>query len=556
MFVQAVFILALAYCSTLILFKDTFQLPFQFRARKIDAAAAKESIELAFLDSWNDYVKFGWGFDVYGPITGRADNMPRSGDPLGWMIVDTLDTMMLMYNSSVNHKDEFLKSIEQVDYWIEHTLNYDMDSEISVFETTIRMLGGLLSSYYLATELNVGSPKMYLDKAVDLGDRLSMAFVCTDSGIPYSSVNLHSGECIKNHVDDGASSTAEFTTLQMEFKYLSFLTGNDTYWKLSEMVYPPLYKVNDLLGDKYLGLVPIYTYPDTARFMGEYIRMGSRGDSFYEYLLKQYLLTKEDLYYKLYRASMNGMKRKLVSKSNPSGFTYIGERPFGINNAFVPKMDHLVCFMGGLLAMGATNGLPITEARNSKFWNKDRAEDWKLAEEFTHTCYQMYAQTGSGLAPEIVVFNDNTEFLNNEASNGNWWKSPTGDFYIKPLDKHNLQRPETVESIMFMYQLSKDEKYRRWGKEILDSFLEHSSVIDEETKRPKYVSLFNCVDLPTQKKDNMESFWLAETLKYLYLLFEDEVDLSKIVFNTEAHPLPVLNTSDLNSKNLKTGWSL
>lgn len=511
------------------------------------SSEVRDEIETVFLETWRDYSSHGWSYDVYSPLSHSHRNMPRSGDPMGWIIVDALDTMFMMYNGSTTHRNELLKDILEVQVWIDNELSYNIDAEVNIFETTIRMVGGLLSAHYYSSQLKIGNPDIYLNKAIDLCDRLAAAFDTSESGIPYSSVNLRTGQAIKNHVDDGASSTAEFTTLQLEFKYLSFLTKNDTYWKLAENVYPALYQSNKLL-DAYHGLAPIYTYPDSGRFMGQNIRFGSRGDSFYEYLLKQYLFTHEKLYYDLYRQSMEGMKRHLVGKSRPSGYTYIGEKPFGLTGSLDPKMDHLVCFMGGLLAMGATEGNPIQEARKMTLWDSQREEDWKLAQELTHTCYQMYHQTPSGLAPEIVVFNDGRPIPDNA------WLSPSGDFYIKPADRHNLQRPETVESIMFLYHLTKDDKYRQWGYEIFSNFAKHTCEVLDNSHNI-YLSLKDCVSLPTIKSDNIESFWLAETLKYLHLLFQDDVDLTKVVFNTEAHPFPVLDVDQLREQGLKTGWS-
>ena len=519
-------------------------------------------IEALLLSSYHDYASNGWPFDVYGPISHDRRNMPRSGDPLGWIIVDTIDTLMIAYNytESDDTRVDLLQKISRIENWVRDELSYDIDAEVNIFETTIRMLGGLLSAYHLSSELSIGQPQVYLDKAVDLGDRLARAFGQSQSPIPYSSVNLHDGRAIKNHVDNGASSTAEFTTLQLEFKYLSAITGDRKYWDLAEQVYEPLYKVNHVI-ENYDGLVPIYTQPDTAEFWGNNIRFGSRGDSFYEYLLKQYLLTHEVMYYNLYRKAIDGMKKHLVKESFPSGLTYIAEKPWGLNGPASSKMDHLVCFMGGLLAMGATEGFPVDQARTMPFWDADHNDDWLLAMKLTHTCYQMYHQTPSGLAPEIVVFNydeasANGEFEEiSELDRQNWWLSPTEDFFVKPLDGHNLQRPETVESIMFMYHLSNDTTYREWGEEILDSFVKNTEV-KPNGKDSVYTSLNNCMQLPTVKRDNMESFWLAETLKYLYLLFQDDVDLTSIVFNTEAHPFPVIDEATLNKYNLTTGWSL
>ncbi|BAO40533.1 endoplasmic reticulum mannosyl-oligosaccharide 1 [Kluyveromyces marxianus] len=529
-----------------------YQYGARFLQETYKSKDVKFEIESVFLESWTDYRENGWGYDVYGPVSKKGKNMGRSGDPLGWIIVDSIDTMMIMYNKSSDedHRKQFAAEIQLAEEWVDNTLNYDIDSEVNVFETTIRMLGGLLSAYHCSETYKVGNSTVYLNKAIDLGDRLASSFTQSATGIPYSSINLGSGKAIKNHVDNGASSTAEFTTLQMEMKYLSYITGNSSYWTLSEAVYEPIYKNNNVLGRHYQGLVPIYTNPDTGMFQGSTIRFGSRGDSFYEYLLKQNLLTGESLYRKLYNFSMKGMKRHLLDKSRGNlALTYIGEKEYGLAGPTSSKFDHLVCFMGGLLAMGATDGKPYTEAISSPDWDPTKQSDWDLAQQITKSCYEMYRQIPSGLSPEIVVFNSNYPVYED-----NWWVSETKDYFVKPLDRHNIQRPETVESLMFLYHLSGEEKYRHWGYEIFKSFVKHTKVVDEDTETSAYTSLHDVISIPTNKADNMESFWLAETLKYLYLLFDDEVDLTKIVFNTEAHPFPVFDQKRLDELNLTTGW--
>lgn len=82
----------------------------------------------------------------------------------------------------------------------------------------------------------------------------------------------------------------------------------------------------------------------TGRFVGSNIRLGSRGDSFYEYLLKLHLLqSKKPAYLRsMYDEAMTGVKTRLVRKSQPGGLTYVGELPGGERGGFSPKMDHLV----------------------------------------------------------------------------------------------------------------------------------------------------------------------------------------------------------------------
>lgn len=487
------------------------------RQSAISWPQAKQEVKEVFLESWRSYEENAWGKDVFQPVSGTGKNMGPK--PLGWFIVDSLDTLWLM-----DCKSEF----ERAKNWVKNDLNYKFDYNVNVFETTIRMLGGLLSAFHLSDD------DIFFERAAELADALLGGFD-SNTGIPYSSVNLLTHKGIKNHVDGGASSTAEVSTLQMEFRYLAKLTGEEFYWTIAEKIM----KVLDENKPKD-GLVPIYVNPDTGNYQGNLIRLGSRGDSYYEYLLKQFLQTKneEPVYWQMYKESVEGVKKHLVSKSKPNGLTFIGELDSGIGGPLSPKMDHLVCFYGGLLAIGATNGLTLEEARKLPLWDEDKESDFKLGEELTHTCYKMYSEVETGLSPEIVVFNTD--------------EKSTKDFYIKSLDRHNLQRPETVESIYYLYKLTGDEKYRKWGYEIFRSFVNHTKVQGKDGK-VTYTSLKDVTSVPPTTIDNMESFWLAETLKYLYLLFDDEdkLPLTDYVFNTEAHPLPKFDMKPL----FKTGWS-
>lgn len=192
-----------------------------------------------------------------------------SPNGLGWIIVDSLDTLMIM---------NLTTRLSDARQWLDKNLTYDQDQDMNTFETTIRMLGGLLSAHYLSTQLpdaSSGRDSVYLSKAVDLADRLLAAYD-SGSGIPYASVNLAKREGIRSHADGGASSTAEAATVQLEMKYLSHLTGDTVYWNKAERVM----EILDSHGVKD-GLVPIFVNPDTGRFRHKTIRLGSRGDSYY-----------------------------------------------------------------------------------------------------------------------------------------------------------------------------------------------------------------------------------------------------------------------------------
>ena len=239
-------------------------------------------------------------------------------------------------------------------------------------------------------------------------------------------------------------------------------------------------------------------------------------------------------------------------------------------------MDHLVCFMPGTIALGATGGLTVEEARKNDNWGPKQESDMELAAELTKTCWGMYKKMATGLAAEITFFEiDDPPHMERHGARRSAditgeedaaWKN---DYTVKQMDSHNLQRPETVESLFYMWRITGHEKYREWGWEMFKSFVKYTAAEDGAG----FISLSDANVIPPDVKDNMESFWLvsssphksismiavandsfiqAETLKYFYLLFSpnDLLPLNSIVINTEAHILPRFELSNI----LKTGW--
>jgi len=434
---------------------------------------------------------------------------------MGWIIVDALDTLMLM---------NLTKELKHAREWVSTTLNYDKDQDVNTFETTIRMLGGLLSAYYLQDAIpgmkpeNANEEDLFLEKATDLADRLMGAYD-SPSGVPWASVILKTGEGKASHADGGASSTAEATTLQLEMKYLAFLTGEAHYWEKAEKIM----EVVDKNGAKD-GLVPIFIYADKGSFRGSEIRLGSRGDSYYEYLIKQYLQTQkqEPVYLDMWNESLKGVKNHLLAYSKTSHFTVLAERPNGLDGQIHPKMDHLVCFYPGTIALALTGGLTVPQARKQPGWGKQQEDDLILARELMKTCMGMYRVNPTGLAGEITHFelDDPPRMYRQEVlqSKSNLeldddadWKT---DFIVKPADAHNLQRPETVESLFYMWRITGDELYREWGWEMFENFVKHTIV----ENGGGFTSVNDVRTVPPPSRDNMESFWLVRLPSVPYLL--------------------------------------
>ncbi|KAL1555856.1 Mannosyl-oligosaccharide 1,2-alpha-mannosidase mns3 [Salvia divinorum] len=493
-----------------------------------DWVARQQRVKEAFIHAWSGYRDYAMGFDELMPVSKRGTDGLGG---LGATVVDALDTAMIMGVDEVVH---------EAGSWIEKHLSQRIDKkgQVNLFETTIRVLGGLLSAYHLSGGEHGGNastkgpnPAVYLDTAKDLADRLLIAFTSSPTAIPYSDVILRDRSA--HPAPDGLSSTAEVSTVQLEFNYLSFLTGDPKYSLESMKVLEHMKTL-----PKVKGLVPIYINPQTGDFSGDNIRLGSRGDSYYEYLIKVWLQnpgSNVTYLHEMYKESVQGVKELLVKKSVPNGLVFVGELPYGPKGGFSTKMDHLVCFLPGTLALGATKGLPKEKAMKENLLTLEDLENLKLAEDLAQTCYEMYSVTSTGLAPEIAYFNIEGH-KEDGPGGGNNHSKYVDDIVIKYADRHNLLRPETVESLFVLFRITGDLKYREWGWDIFEAFEKHTKV-----DSGGYTSLDDVTRVPPHKRDKMETFFLGETLKYLYLLFSssDVIPLDEYVFNTEAHPLPI-----------------
>ncbi|KAL6652075.1 hypothetical protein ACP70R_011000 [Stipagrostis hirtigluma subsp. patula] len=443
----------------------------------------REKVKEAMLHAWSSYVKYAWGMDELQP---QSKNGINSFGGLGATLVDSLDTLYIM-----GLKDEFQKARD----WVAESLDFDKDYDASVFETTIRVVGGLLSAYDLSGD------KIFLDKAKDITDRLLPAWDTT-SGIPYNRINLAHGRAHNPGWTNGDSILADSGTEQLEFIALSQRTGDPKYQEKAENVITQLQKIYP--SD---GLLPIYINPHSGTASYSTITFGAMGDSFYEYLLKVWIQGNKTEHVKHYRqmweTSMEGLI-SLIRKTTPSNYHYICEKNGG---SLSDKMDELACFAPGMLALGASGYGP---EKSEQIMN--------LAKELAKTCYNFYQSTPTKLAGENYFFH-----AGQDMSVGTSW---------------NILRPETVESLMYLWRLTGNKTYQDWGWDIFQAFEKNSRI------ESGYVGLR---DVNTGEKDNMmQSFFLAETLKYLYLLFSPPsvISFDEWVFNTEAHPLRIVPIYD------------
>ncbi|KOS15639.1 alpha-mannosidase [Malassezia pachydermatis] len=509
-------------------------------------------IRTAFAKSWNAYKRHAWGYDEFHPLSKSGSNLLGKDDaPLGYTMVDALDMLILL-----GMKEEYVEARE----WIRTTLHWDIDGRLNVFETTIRVLGGLLSASALMLDPPAGAlprslddAQLFLDKAATLAERMLPAFQ-TPSGIPKREINLATGEAFFDTDNRNASSLAEATTIQLEFKYLAERLHNATYWSLAER---PMQVALDHSKPPEPGVLPIFVDPISGQFYAGEVRLGSRGDSYYEYLVKQYLQTNrtEDVYRAMYEHAFSGIKAFLLGKVTSVTPPLVHTLEMFPRQTMMmelewlrrTKQDHLVCFLGGTMMTGAaaqTYG-PLTPPMAVPGIPAARWEDWQVGHELIRSCVDTYTASATGLGAEIVFFNP----PGYSEPNGRAWRVKRANRALDPyaealIDSRNILRPETIESLYIAFQLTGDPVYREWGWTIFQSFQRWCQVDGGDGG---YAGIDDVDSVDHQQIDRMETFWLSETLKYFYLLFtkRDLLPFHQWVLNTEAHPLPVFTPTFL-----------
>jgi ER degradation enhancer, mannosidase alpha-like 2 len=415
------------------------------------SAQLASRVRAEFLHSWNAYEKYAWGHDELQPIS----KTPRDwyGESLLMTPVDALDTLILM-----GFKDEADKARALID----EKLSFDKDISVQNFEITIRLLGGLLSSYELTHD-----PRL-LALADDLGTRLLPVFN-SPTGMPYRFVNLRTGK-----TDGAKSNPAEIGTLILEFGTLSKLTNKPVYFDKAKNALVQLYKRRSKI-----GLVGEEINVDTGEWTSRTSHIGGGIDSYYEYLLKCARLFGDRDCESMWRSSVAA-----VNKYVADGDWY-GEVDMDSGKLTKPEFGSLQAFFPAVLALGG---------------------DVKRAQRGEESCFRMW--TLQGIEPESIDYRA-----------------------MRVTEAGYPLRPEVIESAYYLYHYTHEKRYLSMGETFFDDLVKYCRVDDGYTTLKSVVT--------KEKGDHMPSFFLAETLKYLYLLFSDDraIDFDRVVFNTEAHPL-------------------
>ncbi|KAK6531649.1 hypothetical protein TWF694_002827 [Orbilia ellipsospora] len=500
----------------------SIQYPFKKNGIGKDEAKA-EAVKKVMERTWRLYKEKAWGADEIRPVSGERKNT-RNG--WGASIVDSMTTAAVMGLTDV-FADQYDWVVNQVDF--SHA-----EGLVDPFETTIRYVGALVSAVDLLEAKVIKAPsksyrKDILHQAQILADKLGPAFD-TPTGMMWPRVNFEENKGVDSDGGRKESTSVHLARAGshwLEYSTLSHLTGNPIYLKNSTKAWDWL--VYNRKEETWPGIIESPKSIWTGASMGNTRTLGAPDDSHYEYLIKAHLLwpnkysTKHHA--KRWVQAMESAHKHLASKSAKTSPSNIFLLSFS-RHRYENYMGHLACFAGGNLLLGA------------KYLS--RPDLFEFGEGIIAGCRYAYDATDSQIGPETWGWEPD-EPKEGTADFQKPVTAPQKDFFkakgIWPTNVNYPLRPEVVESYFYGWRITGEQKYRDWA---WDAF---NAIVKASEAEWGYSEVSDVTRLRIDKTDNLsnscESFWSAETLMYLYLIFaEPELcSLDEWVFNTEAHPL-------------------
>lgn len=481
----------------------------------------RNAVRKSFEKSWDAYKKYAWLKDELAPISGGWRNSFG-----GWAatLVDSMDTLWIM-----GMKEEFTKAVQALD-----RIDFSTTDEgtLNLFETTIRYLGGFLAAY----DLSGGQYPVLRQKAIELGDMLYSAFD-TPNRMPMTRWDwMRSAQGYEIAAGE-TTLIAELGSLTVEFIRLAQISNDPKYYDAVQRISDELEKAQN--STKMPGLWPVILNARAMTFDFNQFTLGGMADSTYEYLPKAYLMLggTHSQYRRMYEDAIEVIKKNLLFRPLTKGGEDVliaGSSTLGVRGEPIldPQGQHLTCFTGGMVGLAA------------KIF--DRPEEIEIARKLVDGCVWAYDAMLSGLMPEIFYTIpcqegvgpakncawDEQRWLTGITSkihaDGETAKMPPyerAQHFIETnglvpgftdiTDPRYILRPEAIESVFILYRITGDTALQDVAWRMFQSIekatrteIANAAVDDVRQSSPK-------------KSDRMESFWLAETLKYFYLIFSE-----------------------------------
>lgn len=450
----------------------------------------QEQAREMFYHGYRNYMEHAFPWDELKPLSceGRRWDKRERGDlddVLGGYSLTLIDSLDML--AIIGDRDEFVRAVKLV---IEH-VSFDRDVVVSVFESTIRVIGGLISAHMLASPdyLGIMTAQEYggelLDLAVDLGKRLLPAFD-TPTGLPVHRINLKLG-VVRN--TPTITCPAAAGSLLVELSYLSRLSSLPIFEEKSSNAVMALW-----LRRSDLNLLGSAIDVASGEWIHSHVSIGAGLDSYFEYLLKYHLVSGNSVWLEMFNMSYNAVETHInhddmhIEVDMNYGKQYVRSRRVSALQAFWPGLQVLA---------GDVSSAIRSHDKLFSLWDKFGA----MPELFD------LAGTGSVIS---------------------WAKT-------SPL------RPELIESTYHLYQATRDHKYLKIGRKLLQDIQRVSRV------SCGYAAVGNIHTLAVE--DRMDSYFLSETVKYLYLLFNEDPDVIVPSFQLTDSSTLTFSTNNSISRN-------
>jgi mannosyl-oligosaccharide alpha-1,2-mannosidase len=321
--------------------------------------------------AWRNYREHAWGKDQIKPISGGFESFPLKNHHLGLSLVEALDTLWVM-----GLDDDFRDGVE----WAKANLEFDVDGEVSVFETSIRLVGGLLSAFHAC-----GDPAL-LSKARNLADRLLPSFAASPLSIPHRYINLKTGA-----LHGTVTNPAETGTFIPEFGFLSRATGDDRYRAAAKRALVSMFERRSKI-----GLLADSMDCMTGEWKSRRATIGPPSDSYYEYLWDGWDLLGDRDCLRMYRACTAAILKHQPLRHGPN--LWFANVDFETGMPLGTEQDELGSFYGGLLAQG---GDAAIGAAHTRTWARVQARYGVLPESVDSTDMRALS-VRNDLRPELA----------------------------------------------------------------------------------------------------------------------------------------------------------
>ncbi|XP_059441472.1 alpha-mannosidase I MNS5 [Corylus avellana] len=443
----------------------------------------REKVRKMFYHAYDNYLTYAFPHDELKPLTKSfTDSLSELGNL-------KREYLPQDYSGSALTLIESLSSLvilgndtefERAVLWLSENLTFDVDARINLFECNIRVLGGLVSAHMLATDsTNRLVRGAYENQLLLLAEDLGKRFLpAFDTPTGLPYAWINLKYGVMVN-ETTETSTSGCGSLILEMGALSRLTGDPTYESAALRALRRLWSMRSSLN--LLG-----TTLDVVT--GEWIEyssgIGAGVDSFYEYLLKAHVLFGNEEFWRMFHSAYLAAQKYF--RHGP----WYHEADMKTGKATYWQLTSLQAFWPGLQVLVGD----IAAANSSH-------------REFFHVWERF------GVLPERYLLDHQM---------------------LHPTEKYYPLRPELAESTFYLYQATKDSWYLEVGESIVDSLNLYTKV------EGGYASIRDVTTM--ELEDHQHSFFLAETCKYLYLLYDDSFLVGRnFIFTTEGHPLPVLS---------------